>query len=83
VTAKGKYKYISLSESLLTRMTDTMVLLDQMLLDNMREQHNKEREELKVNYCKKMFLYFCRMKLERKKKIRESSEMSTQKLKKG
>ncbi len=52
VSAKGKFKYISLSECLLSRMNDSMVLLDQILLEKMRESHNKEREELKVTLPK-------------------------------
>jgi len=44
--AKGKYKYILLSEGLLSRMNDSMVSLDGKIQENLRSKHEKERDEL-------------------------------------
>lgn len=44
--AKGKFKYVLLSEGLLTRMNDSMINLDGKIQENLRSKHEKERNEL-------------------------------------
>jgi len=45
--ARGKFRYITLSEYLLQKMNESMILLDQTQQDALRKQHSEEREQLR------------------------------------
>jgi len=60
--AKGKFKYILLSDYLLERMSESLVLLDQSLTKKLQEQHAVERELLRSEI---------NVEREDKKKLRE------------
>ena len=69
-TAKGRYKYSLLSEGLLSRMHDSMISLDQSLLEKLRAAHEKERENLHAQLSEE--------REERKKEKRRQNRIKSQ-----